>query len=293
MIDLKDFIARHPVVPYIRKAGYDTRNPWYVPDSKLLDYLLVYVQEGHCVFHVNGEKYALGKGEFCFIHPDEPITLRGTTQTVTPFIHMDIFYNPHRSETFPPIIGLSNLHTYARLLQPRLNDFAGLHIPVRIQPAQPEKFLKLLVEAISHWESGACTGPIASQQAATELVLALIEQYGEFPQPPNRNPSDLNWIASYLAFHLSDDISVNDMASWVNMSPSRFASAFRQTFGTPPYQYLLSLRIRHAEELLRSTSLNLDQIAEYCGFADAQHLSKMFRKIKSRSPGAVRSMVSS
>ena len=37
-----------PVVPYIREADFAIRKPWYTPPRRLLDYLLLYVQEGEC-----------------------------------------------------------------------------------------------------------------------------------------------------------------------------------------------------------------------------------------------------
>jgi transcriptional regulator GlxA family with amidase domain len=46
---------------------------------------------------------------------------------------------------------------------------------------------------------------------------------------------------------------------------------------------LLELRLLRAKELLATSDLKLDRIAEYCGFANASQFSKAF-KLKTGSP---------
>ena len=54
-----------PVVPYIREADFAIRRPWYTPPRRLLDYLLLYVQEGECQVVVEGDELLLSSGDFC------------------------------------------------------------------------------------------------------------------------------------------------------------------------------------------------------------------------------------
>src|SRR5690554_4257097 len=114
--------ANRPITPYIREAGYDKRGPWYIPKRKLLDYLLVYVEEGECLFQVGDREYSFSKGEFCLVQPNEVVVLSGTTQTITPFVHLDLFYNPEREASFPTKPGQMDISGFSHLIQPRLND---------------------------------------------------------------------------------------------------------------------------------------------------------------------------
>lgn len=280
--------ADQPVTPYIRESGYDKRRPWYFPQRKLLDYLFIYVEEGECLFKVGGEEYSFIKGDFCLIQPNEVVILSGTTETITPFVHMDLFYNPNREISFPTRPGQVDISEFSQLLQPRLNDINGIHIPVKFIPDRPQHFLDLLVRMIGLWESKSIVGTLEAQNIGTELVLLLLRQYSDFPFSLSQQPQVFHWITSYFYFHLSDPISVEDMASRAKLSPSRFSALFRQTFGMPPYQYLLKLRLKHAEDLLINSQLNMQQIAEYCGFSDPQHFSKAFKKGTGRTPGSLR-----
>jgi hypothetical protein len=56
-----------PVVPYIREADFAIRKPWYTPPRRLLDYLLLLVQEGQCLVEVEGEEPLLTAGDTCLI----------------------------------------------------------------------------------------------------------------------------------------------------------------------------------------------------------------------------------
>lgn len=56
------------------------------------------------------------------------------------------------------------------------------------------------------------------------------------------------------------------MAKAVSLSPSQFSRQFKRQTGVPPYEYLLSLRLSKAKELLKTTELPVHEIACQCGF---------------------------
>ncbi|MFY0758943.1 AraC family transcriptional regulator [Metabacillus dongyingensis] len=257
-------------------------------ERRLLDYLLVYIQEGKCVFNVEGKDYFLSEGDFCLVQPNELVTLKGTTKTITPFAHMDFFYNQNRELSFPTKAGQTNLSEFQHLMQPKLNEFPEVTIPVHFQPEQPIQFRDTFLKMIGHWQTCDTLGLIEAQNLGSELIYSIMKKYGNYTPPSHIGPEDFNWITSYFSFHLSENITIKDMAKRARLSPSRFSTLFREHFGKSPYQYLLQLRIEHAEELLLNSPLKLHQIAEYCGFADAQHFSKSFKKMTSKTPGSYR-----
>jgi hypothetical protein len=77
-----------PVVPSIREADFAIRTPWYTLPRRLLDYLLLYVQEGECQVMVEDEEHLLGSGDFCLIQSNTHHSLRGVTATITPYVHL-------------------------------------------------------------------------------------------------------------------------------------------------------------------------------------------------------------
>lgn len=277
-----------PVVPYIREADLAIRSPWYTPPRRLLDYLLLLVQAGECLVEVEGQTYPLTAGDICLIQPDTLHSLEGRTHTVTPYVHLDLFYNPRRAEGFPTRGGQVSLHSHAHLIQPRLRDLDWLDLPVILAPAQPVQFRATLLAMVEAWQAGDPLSRLEANHLALSLLLSIFRQYGHLSPQQVRSARALTWVPSYLSFHIGEPLSVADMARRANLSPSRFSAVFREQFGQSPHQYLLRMRIEHAQELLRTTDLPLWKIAESCGFADVHHFAKAFKRLVRVAPGAYR-----
>ncbi len=278
-----------PIVPFIRQSEFAVRKPWPAsPARRLLDYLIKYVQEGHLVVRVSGVEYHLYEGDFCLVQPNEIVTLEGPTNTITPYAHMDIFYNPLREQSYPTRPGQVDISSFSHLIQPRLNDCSGIYIPVKFVPSQPARFRETLLRMVGEWQNRDVLSQLVAQLLATELVLMLLTDFGHLQSLALPTPYALNWVTSYLSLHLSEPISVADMAERAHLSVSRFSALFRQQFGCPPHHYLLHLRVHHAQHLLSTGEFTLRQIAEYCGFADVPHFSKAFKRVTGRPPGVSR-----
>lgn len=277
-----------PVAPYIREADFAIRKPWFTPPRRLLDYLLLYVQKGECEVDVEGERLLLSDGDLCLIQPDTLHTLRGRTDTITPYLHLDVFFNPRRAEGFPTQGGQVSLSPHAHLVQPRLADLDWIDIPIRLSPINPVQFRTTLLKAVEAWQSGDVLSRLEADHQATTLVLSLFRQYGRLPDAAARGAHSLSWVPAYLSFNIGEPLTVAQMARRANLSPSRFSAVFRRRFGLSPHQYLLRLRIEHAQSMLTTTDLPLRDIAAACGFADEHHFSKAFKRMSGVSPGAYR-----
>ena len=206
--------------------------------------------------------------------------LTGVTNTITPFAHLDFFYQPDRELSFPTRVGLIDVNAYQQFMQPRLNDLSGVHVPIKLNPQEPVLFRDRLLDMIKNWKSPNPIRKLESQCFAMELVYLIIRDHSESGPLETSSIRSFNWITSYFSFHLSEPLSIQDMARRANLSSSRFRELFKQEFGIPPHQYLLGLRIKHAQELLETTELSQEKIAVYCGFSDIYHFSKMFRETR-------------
>ncbi|BBH21731.1 hypothetical protein Back11_30760 [Paenibacillus baekrokdamisoli] len=287
---LSEMMAKHPIVPFIREGDFAVRNPWILPERRLLDYLLVYFQEGECMFRVDDVDYEFRVGDFCLIQPSSLIRLEGRTNTITPFVHMDLFYDSYREERFPTKGGQIDLSAYAHLMQTKLNDLNGIQIPVKLRPKQPIALRDTFLRLVECWQYRDPLMQLRAQSLATEVILTILEDHTDLRTTEKAAPQPLNWITSFISFRLSEPLSIHEMARRAHLSPSRFSAKFREQFGTAPHQYLLNLRIHHARELLITSELRMNEIADYCGFADIHHFAKAFKKQVGIAPGAYRKM---
>ena len=277
------------LAPYVREADFAVRRPWKIGPRRLHDYLLIDVQAGDFAAQVNGTDYAFQPGDVCFIQPGLPCVIEGRTDTITPYAHFDLAYDPANTRTFP-VADLDPLDKSGpSRIQPSLRDLLGVDIPVRIVPDDPIGFRDLLVRLVGTWQHGDVLSRLEANHIVTELILRIVKAHGGVTvSRSTHSPDSFGWITSYLWIHLSDDLSVADMADRAGLSVSRFSALFRRHVGCSPYRYLHRLRISHAQELLLETDLILEAIADQCGFANAQHLSGAFRQETGEAPGAFR-----
>ena len=95
----------------------------------------------------------------------------------------------------------------------------------------------------------------------------------------------LQQVHEYIDQHYMDAaLSLNEVAGQVNLSPSHFSTVFSQETGQTFKEYLTEVRIRHAKELLRSTTLKSFEISYQIGYSDPHYFSYVFRKHTGLSP---------
>ena len=82
----------------------------------------------------------------------------------------------------------------------------------------------------------------------------------------------------------NEDISLNAVAASVNLSPNHFSTIFSQETGQTFIEFLTSVRMEKAKELLRSTSMKTAEIAFEVGYKDPHYFSYLFKKTQECTP---------
>ncbi|NLK27379.1 MAG: response regulator [Clostridiales bacterium] len=86
-----------------------------------------------------------------------------------------------------------------------------------------------------------------------------------------------------------EDISLNQVASEVYLSPSHFSAVFSQKTGHTFIKYLTDLRMNKAKELLKITDMKTSEIAYTVGYKDPHYFSYLFKKTQHCTPSQYRS----
>lgn len=89
---------------------------------------------------------------------------------------------------------------------------------------------------------------------------------------------------------LAEDISLEDLAAEVRLSPYHFLRMFKKNVGVPPRVYLQHLRIERACALLEETDLSIAAIAREVGCSSAPVLARLFLKVRGVRPSEYRRM---
>ena len=89
---------------------------------------------------------------------------------------------------------------------------------------------------------------------------------------------------SYMNANFSKNISLDDIAEYLNMSKFYISRIFRTETGMTPFEYLNDYRMRIALQLLREGRLYISEIAVKTGFSDRKYFSKVFKKFYGEPP---------
>lgn len=136
-------------------------------------------------------------------------------------------------------------------------------------------------------------GKLYAQTAAQMLAVHLLRYYTT-PAPrinehtQGLTPRQVSRVTDYVLAHLDQDLSLPALAQQIGFSSYHFARQFRRATGQSPHQFVLSLRIEHARQLLREADLPLAQIALASGFANQSHLTQAFKRLVGLTPAAYR-----
>jgi len=100
-------------------------------------------------------------------------------------------------------------------------------------------------------------------------------------------PSEQRRALDYLREHTAERVQVADLARQLGLSRAHFARRFRATFGLPPLQYALKMRVDRALELLRNGGCRVAEAAYAVGFYDQSHFDRHCRKFYGHPPTAM------
>lgn len=91
-------------------------------------------------------------------------------------------------------------------------------------------------------------------------------------------------IHAYLQANFAENISLEDLSKKFFISKYALCRGFRQEYQEGLWDFLKRLRMEHAQLLLTTTNLKIYEVAEQCGYADANYFSSTYRKYYGCTP---------
>lgn len=91
-------------------------------------------------------------------------------------------------------------------------------------------------------------------------------------------------VALYLQQHLSDNVSLEELAGRFFMSRSYLTRSFRNVTGFSVVEYMNYIRIQRAQQLLKESERSITDIAAHCGFGNITYFEKVFKQTTGQTP---------
>lgn len=106
-------------------------------------------------------------------------------------------------------------------------------------------------------------------------LLDVLRKYARVPQATTTHPQRFDEVVDYLRAHMSQRLSLDELAAVAGLSPFHFLRCFQKQYHVTPQQMLMALRLLEAKRLLASGETP-SQVAAATGLADQAHLTHAF-----------------
>jgi two-component system, response regulator YesN len=185
------------------------------------------------------------------------------------------------------------------LLRPAASGVAGVDLAYSIA-------LIILVKLFDLQESAALEGrPVAGEETTIRFLrdnFASVASLKEFllgkislvmSAESKRKASSMDKIVHsvvrYINDHVSEDLSLTDLASHAGLSKNYLCYVFKKEMKTTLLNYIVDVRMRRARELLRDGNHRMYEVGDMVGYHDYAYFSQIFKRQTGMTPSEYRS----
>lgn len=124
-------------------------------------------------------------------------------------------------------------------------------------------------------------------------ICAMINEYAvnlyEYINDLRGKNNPIKILQGYIEENYTENISLEKAAKIVSMSKSYLSTIFKKVTGINFNEYVMTVKMDKAYELLKTGDLTIYEVAEKIGFNNPNYFSKVFKKYKGISPSETKS----
>lgn len=148
-----------------------------------------------------------------------------------------------------------------------------------------EERLTVFDSIYKNLESGYSIDNLAYSSISFQYFLATLSFTDKFTTGHLAVKKDeVDISIEYMQNHLDIVMTLESLASFVNLSPSHYSSIFRKKTGYSPIAYFNHLKIQRACQFLQFTTLRINEISIKLGIEDPYYFSRLFSNVMGISP---------
>lgn len=239
------------------------------------------VTGGTGAYLIEEKKYPVAPGDIIILNNVEPHMLTVNEETFSQTVL-----------TFSPGLvckGISDVTDLAYIapFMERSADFQNL-IPAASNYAKPIQ--QQIVRILQEYTTREYGWQLMIKAELLSLLTLLSRHFGEKSESGEirRHLMKLQPVFQYIEAHYSEAVTLSECAALVNFTPQYFSSYFHDTTGMKFIDYLISVRIHHTAELLKTSSMTIVEIAYQCGFNNIGNFNTLFKKQIGKTPSEFR-----
>ncbi|MDF2722444.1 MAG: AraC family transcriptional regulator [Paenibacillus sp.] len=125
---------------------------------------------------------------------------------------------------------------------------------------------------------------MAIKSCIYRVITAMLRHYRHQLHPNAASLNVLRPALEAIEEKFAERLAISDVCRMVNMSVSHFSRTFKQLTGLTFTDYLTSVRLNRAKQMLVAGQWTITQIAEKTGFCNVHYFGKVFKETTGLSP---------
>lgn len=256
-----------------------------------LDLELLYVERGKGVDRLGSRVLEVAAGDVLLVTPGTVHDAQGLADAAGWAVEFDpVSLGLRRTGRAGPATALARLWWSTPLLAPFLR--AERHAEAaRLTVPEPER--GLWVQHLRIMEEECRTrreGYAAMLGAYLQVVLVALGRLAADQQPRTGEAADpaLGRVFEVIERRFREPLSTSDVAAAVGLTPGYLTTMVRERTGRTVGDWITERRMAAARDLLASTDLSSEQVAERVGYDDPRYFTRRFRRTHGLPPGSWR-----
>ena len=262
-----DHLQNNAVDIYLSTCGVQNCLPdhFYGP-GKREDFIIHFICGGKGRYEAGGKTYELESGDFFVIFPDTEVYYKADHES--PWDYLWIGFQGVKAATYLKQAGIDPEHLTGRF--------------------QDSSFILTCIQQMVLARSLTYHNELKRQAALLQILATLMEIHHETLSDDEQNDYPyrvyLQQAIDYMNEHIGENIKISEIASHIGIDRSYLSGIFKNTLEISPQEYLVTLRMNHAADLLKDTRDKVSTIASAVGYSDPLTFTKMFKRYKGMSP---------
>lgn len=253
--------------------GHQYNNPAACCNERIIgDFELIYFLGGDGVITIKNKDYKCGAGDIIFIPPftKHKIQTSSNNPHNNYWIHFDILpYYKHND--FISAIGINQSYKFhAGMVQELISLYSMLENEINNKLPGYKSFLNTTLLQI------------------LTLVFRFNKNFEiqKYNTSKKRTPEESIVDKSFdlLYNNLSENTKISDICRYLHISESYLYKCFSKVLRIPPNRFIQLVKIKRAEQLIKTTSLSFKEISDMLGFSSPYYFSNIFKKYYNVSP---------
>lgn len=169
--------------------------------------------------------------------------------------------------------------------EPELFNTASRIIQVKNE-RWPGQIMELLYRVCLRRRYELCNGILFTLLTNINSFENMADEFRNF-HPATRK------ALHYLQENFGEELNIADIAKFCGITPGYLRAVFDMDLHLSPMEYLQDLRMSQARQLLLIPYYSIAEVANRCGYSNANYFSRLFRKIHHCSPSGYKDIVKS